>query len=313
MDTRHLRAFLRIADAGSISRAAESLGLSQPSLSQQVLRLEDEVGAPLFRRSARGIALTEAGRVFQEHARQILRGSEQAVEDLRGLTGEAAGEVILALPWSISRIAGLTLVEAFRRHAPQVRLRLVEALTGQIRGWLDQAKVDLGVLHDLGPIRHLSTRELAREELFLAGPAGLYGSAAEPVVVDPSVLNGLPLVLPGEPHGLRQVIERECRRVGQSPEVAVDLDAIAHIGPLVARGGLATIAPLPVLAEGLANGSLSVARIGEGGLHRQLCLARNAGRVVTHASVRAEELFTRVLARLAENGLWQAQPAEGLR
>jgi LysR family nitrogen assimilation transcriptional regulator len=313
METRYLKAFLKIADTGSISRAAESLGIAQPSLSQQLLRLEDEVGTALFRRTARGVTLTEAGRVFQEHARQILCGTEQAVEDLRGLSGEATGEVIVAVPWTISQIAAVTLVEAFRRHAPLVRLRLVEALTGQIRGWLDSGKIDLGVLHDLGPIRHLSTRPLAVEELFLAGPAGRYGTAEDPVTIEPAHLAGMPLVLPGQPHGLRQVIEHECSALHLMPSVALELDAIGHIGALVARGECATIAPLPVLAGELAVGTISLARIGENGMHRRLCLARNAGQVVTHASVRAEELFTRVLARLIEKGEWRAVAAEGLR
>src|SRR6185437_7647292 len=103
VDTRHLRAFLKIADTSSISRAAESLGISQPTLSQQLLRLEDEVGAGLFRRTARGVTLTDAGRILQEHARQLLRGTEQAIEDVRQFKSDVTGEVILAVPYSISR------------------------------------------------------------------------------------------------------------------------------------------------------------------------------------------------------------------
>lgn len=309
MDTRHLKAFLKIADTGSISRAAESLGIAQPSLSQQLLRLEDEVGTALFRRTPRGVALTEAGRVFQEHARQILQASDRAVEDLRGLTGEASGEVTLAVPWSISRIAGLALIEAFARHAPLVRFRLVEATTGQIRGWLDDGKVDLGILHDLGPIRQLSLLPLAREELVLAGPAGRFPPGA---VVQPEALAGLALVAPGQPHGLRQVIEREAARLGVELTVTLDLDVMAHVAPLVAAGRHALV-PRPVVAEALAAGEVSIARIGAGGMHRRLCLARNAGKVVTHASARCEHLAITVLAELIARGVWLAEPAEALR
>lgn len=69
METWHLKAFLKIAETGSISRASESLGVAQPSLSQQLVRLEEEVGVALFQRTARGVTLTEAGRLFQQHAR----------------------------------------------------------------------------------------------------------------------------------------------------------------------------------------------------------------------------------------------------
>ncbi len=106
METRYLRSFLKIAETGSITRAADSLGISQPSLSQQLLRLEDEVGVSLFSRTARGVTLTEPGRRFLSHARSIIEGVNSACEDIR-LSGEdAVGEVILAAPYSISRLAG---------------------------------------------------------------------------------------------------------------------------------------------------------------------------------------------------------------
>src|ERR671912_2845649 len=92
LDTRYLRSFLRTAELGSISRAAVSLGLAQPSLSQQLLRLEDEVGFQLFHRTARGVIITEVGRVFRERARQILFSAEQAIQDARHLKEEASGQ-----------------------------------------------------------------------------------------------------------------------------------------------------------------------------------------------------------------------------
>ena len=70
MDTRYLTSFVKVAETGSISRAAFSLGLSQPSLSQQIMRVEGEVGLPLFRRTTRGVLLTDAGRIFLDHARR---------------------------------------------------------------------------------------------------------------------------------------------------------------------------------------------------------------------------------------------------
>ena len=88
MDARLLRTFLKTIELGSISRAADALGVAQPSLSQQILRLEDEVGAKLLRRTARGVATTEAGRIFEEHARHILRTIDQALEDIRQLSNE---------------------------------------------------------------------------------------------------------------------------------------------------------------------------------------------------------------------------------
>lgn len=313
METRHLKSFLKIADMGSISRAAESLGIAQPSLSQQLLRLEDELHFSLFRRNARGVTLTEAGRIFQEHARNILRNTELAIEDIRELTAEPSGAVILAVPYSISKLAGVKLVEAFLRHAPQIAFRLDEAFTGQIRGWLETGKVDIGILHDLGPLRHLSSRRLASEELFLIGPAGTYGNLNTMPDVAAGTLAGLPMILPGPPHGLRQVIDQETTRLGISLTMRLDIDAMMHIPDLVAAGHGYSILPLPVVNDALAAGKISIARIEHGAIRRTLCLVRNSNQIVTHASVRCEDLIIKVLSRLIEKGLWLAEPDVALR
>lgn len=313
MDTRHLRSFLKVADTGSITRAAESLDIAQASLSQQILRLESELGFELLRRSPRGVTLTEAGRVFQEHARQILRSAEQAVDDGRKFKSEPTGEVILAVPYSINKVAAVPLVETFLSHAPGLRVRLVEALTGQIRGWLDAGKVDLGLLHDLGPIRNLTARRLAYEELFLVGPAGRFGRLDAMPDIPLRDLAEVPLILPGLPHGLRQVIDQEAARVGVSLNVRLDIDAMWVIPELIADQVGCSILPLPAVTDALIANRVSVARIGGGAIRRTLCLTRNSAELVTHASVRCEDLTVKVLARLIEKGVWRAEADPTLR
>ena len=313
MDTRHLRSFLKIAETRSISRAAVSLGIAQASLSQQLLRLEDEVGSSLFRRTARGVTLTETGRIFQEQARQILRLTELSIESARQLTAESRGAVILAVPYSISKLAGVTLVEAFRRRAPQISFRLVEAFTGQIRGWLEAGKVDLGILHQLGPFRHLSSRRLATEELFLIGPPDRYGRLDKMPDVPITELATLPMILPGLPHGLRQFIDQETERLGAAVSVHQEIDAMAHIATLVARGHGYSILPLPAVTDALAAGQVSIARIQQGAMRRTLCLVRNSNQVLTHASISCEDLTIKVLSRLIEKGVWVAEVDAALR
>jgi LysR family nitrogen assimilation transcriptional regulator len=308
MDTRHLRSFLRIAELRSISRAAESLGIAQPSLSQQVLRLEDEVGFKLFRRTPRGVMLTEAGRIFQEHARNILRSIEQAQEDMRQLTVEAAGQVVFAMPPSISKLIGVPLIEAVIAHAPHVSLRLVEAFSGTIFGWLDTAKIDLGILHDRGSLRRLSARRLVSEEMFLIGPAGRFGDSVDDApAIPPQALADLPLIAPGPQHGLRTFLDREAAQLGFTYRISHEIDAVGNIAALVAAGHGFSILPLPAVAEDIAAGRLSVARIGEGTMRRTLHVVRNPTQVVTHASVVVEDLTVRIMAELIDSGRWQAR------
>lgn len=310
METRYLRSFLKIAETGSITRAADALGIAQPSLSQQLLRLEDEMGVPLFHRTARGVTLTNSGRLLQEHARQILQVVDVAVEDLRHLDNDPVGEVILAVPHSISRMAGIALFEAMVVRAPRVKFRLVEAMTAQIWSWLELGKVDLGILNYLGPRRNLSFRSLACEELFLVGPAGRFGGRENTPDVSMSDLADLPMILPGLPHGLRQLIDHETARYGVALQVHRDMDVLAHMGSLIGAGHGYSILPLSIVADHLASGQVSVARIEGGVIRRTLAFVRNSTALVTHASVRCEDVVFDVLGDLMEKGMWRAAPEE---
>lgn len=308
MDTRHLRAFLKIADTRSISRAADALGIAQPSLSQQLLRLEDEVGFKLFRRTARGVTLTEAGRIFQEHARQILRDSEQALADVRQLKAVAGGPVVLAVPHTVCKLIGLALVEALAKDAPDIQLRLMEAFGPAIRHGLETGTIDIGVLHDRTPQRHLTTRKLVSEEVFLIGPPGRFGaSAAEAPSVAPAELDDFPLITPGDQHDLRFFLDREAARIGFAYRLAMEIEAVGLVAELVSRGRGYTVLPLPAVEDELAAGKLSIARLGDGSLRRTLCVVRNRAKVVTQASVHVEDLMTRLMAGLIDSGRWDAR------
>lgn len=308
MDTRHLRSFLKIADTRSISRAADALGIAQPSLSQQLLRLEDEVGFKLFRRTARGVTLTEAGRVFQEHARQILRDSEQALADVRQLKAVASGQVVLAVPHTVCKLIGLQLIEALAKDAPDIQLRLMEAFGPAIRHGLDTGTIDIGVLHDRTPQRHLTARKLVSEEIFMVGPPGRFGaSVAEAPAVSPAELDGFPLITPGDQHDLRFFLDREAARLGFAYRLAMEIEAVGLLVELVSRGQGFTVLPLPAVEDELAAGRVSIARLGDGSVRRTLCVVRNRAQVVTQASVFVEDLMARLMARLIESGRWDAR------
>lgn len=305
MDTRQLHAFLKIAEARSISRAAEVLGIAQPSLSQQLLRLEDEVGFQLFRRNARGVTLTEAGRVFQEHARQILHDTDQALADVRQLnTSAVSGEVVLAVPHTICKLIGLDLIETLTDTAPQIRLKLVEAFGPTIRADLEVGSIDIGVLHDRNLPRHLSARKLVSEELFIVGPAGRFDEGG---ILSPAELDGFDLITPGDQLDLRLFLDREAARFGFSYRLLMEVEAVDLLIDLVSRGRGYSVLPLPAVEQQLAQGRVSVARLGDGSLRRTLCVVRNRAQVVTHASVYVEDLMCGIIARLIAEGRWDAR------
>jgi LysR family transcriptional regulator, nitrogen assimilation regulatory protein len=304
VDTAHLKAFLRIADTGSISRASDSLGVTQPSLSQLLLRLEEEIGFRLFNRTARGVTLTEAGLVFQERARRLLHDAEQAISDARQLRDEVRGAVMFAMPPSMAQLLGATLVETLAEQAPLIELRIIEAFSGAIRGWIEAEKIDLGLLYDLGPLRHLTLRRLASDELYLAGPPKRFGTRAKPAKLPFAALAGEKLAAPGPQHGLRQLLEREASLAGVTLQIRYEIDSLAVTTDLVAQGACLTVLPHCALAPLADAGRLSLARIGGADIRRTLSLVRNPSHVLTHASVRVEATLLRVMAQKIADGSW---------
>ncbi|CAN7663217.1 LysR family transcriptional regulator [Phenylobacterium sp. LjRoot225] len=305
MDTRQLRNFLKIAETGSITRAADALGVAQPSLSQQVLRLEDEVGFKLFRRTTRGVTTTPAGDILQKHARQMLEIAEHAVEEMREGQEEARAKVVLAMPFSISRLLAMPLAEAAMEETPAVSLRVREAFSGPIRAMLLEGAVDLGLLYDVEPLDPFVVKRLAREELYLIGPAGKLAASSH---VPLSELGALPMILPGPAHGLRTALDQEAERLGVRLKIASEIDTLEHIVRLVVDRRGYSILPLSAIESELCSGAISAAQI-DGGFGRTLCLARLPGAATTDASRRIEALVIRLLEGLMAKGRWLATPA----
>lgn len=146
MDIRQLRYFIAIAEEGSLSAAAQRLGVAQPALSQHVIALEGRLDVRLLERSSRGVTLTEPGAVLLAHARGVLAAVEATVEAVRQAGAEPQGEVAFGLPSSIASVLSVPLAETVRLELPKVRLRVIDAMSGFIQGWLEDQSIDLGML-----------------------------------------------------------------------------------------------------------------------------------------------------------------------
>jgi LysR family nitrogen assimilation transcriptional regulator len=311
VDEHQLRCFLAIAEFGSVSRAAAQIDVSQPALSQILLRLEDELRIKLFERTSRGVTPTDAGRIFQEHARNILKDMQRAREEVHGRDPLANVTVAVGLPGSISMLLATRLVIAAREALAGISVRLDEAASGHIREWLEDGSLELGVLHHVEGLRHLSARRLAVEDLLLVGPPGRFGPPDRHGIAEGKITllatEARPLILPSRRHGLRQFLEREAEAQGVGLEIGVELDALVHIKTLVATGFGCSILSHSAVQQDLAAGRLSAVRLIRPALRRSIYLVRNPSRVVTRASVRVEDLMVSLLKGMVADGTWLAE------
>jgi len=307
-----LRNFLMICKCASITEAADRLGIAQPSLSQQLLRLEDEFGTKLFQRTSRGVAATDAGRLLQEHAHSILRAMNRAREEVHSSERMPHGDVTFGLPSTASQLLGVPLIVAARAKLPMVNLRIRESISASIRRWLEDGRAELGILYDAEGARHLSAKPIARETLLLVGPPGQFGPvdgrgiAVTPVT--PEFLGTCSLVVPSVGHGLRRLIDLRTDAGRIELNVAIEIDSLPHIKTLVSSGmGYSLLAHASIGAE-LMSGSLSAALVEGINLGRSVSLVRNPSQTVSRASLEIEDLAVGILNEMMADGRWFAEP-----
>lgn len=171
MDSSLLRAFLETADAGSLSRAARQLGLSQPSLTVQIRRLEEHLETRLFTRHGRGVALTEAGKALYPRARRIL-DDMRATEDL--VRREGAEGTSTLVVGAIPTVAPYVLPDALRRlraRQSAVRVELREDYSAVLAKLLLDGALDVAIAALPYSFEHLDTEVLGRDPLIVAVPA----------------------------------------------------------------------------------------------------------------------------------------------
>ena len=240
MELRQLRYFVRVVELGSMSRAALDLNLVQSALSQQISRLEGELSARLLQRTRKGVTPTEAGMAFFREAQLALRHAEQAGRAAR--QARLSGTVSVGLAPTTAAVLGLPLMHAMRERYPDVRLHMVESLSGHLTQMLNARQLDLAVLFETDAARRWSVTPLLEETLYLIrSRRGLPPNAA--ATVSMAELGALPLILPTGPHGLRSTLDAAFARAGLRPVLAAEIDSLALLMDAVDAGLGATLQP----------------------------------------------------------------------
>lgn len=172
MDLRQLRYFVAVAERGGFGAAASALNVAQSALSRHIKLLEHELGGALFERGARGVAVTESGKVLLARGRWLLGALDDIKAEVLTENREPGGTVRLGAPSSLADIFYAPLARLFAERFPRVRLELSDGLTEEMTDRLLRTELDLAVVTAPRPNDHLDYETLVIEKVFLIGPPG---------------------------------------------------------------------------------------------------------------------------------------------
>ena len=233
MDFRQLKYFTMVAEAKSFTRAAELSELAQPALSNQMLKLEEELQEQLFLRHSRGIELTDAGRRLLSHARTILHQVDVAVEDVRGARDEPEGLVRVGMPRSMGEILAVKLLQEARRRAPAMSVRIVEHFSESLYALLLERELDIALtFYSTENSVRVIAELISLQRLSLISPVNSDLSAADQIALSSAI--ELPLILGSPPHVVRKLLTAAAMENGTLPNVVHEIqfpaDDVEHGG-----------------------------------------------------------------------------------
>ena len=291
MDTRRLYSFVKIVDAGSITRAADILRIAQPALSQQVSALETQFKQQLLIRSKRGVAPTEAGRALYRHAQLILRQVDQAHAAVSVSGNAPAGSVSVGLaPYSTGAALALPLLQAVREHYPNILLHINENFGGVISEAIMTGRMDMAFIYDAGPIRGVHFEPMRTEHLFLiAAPSIAPASTADEVSV--SELRDVGLLLPSRIHTIRQVVDTAFQKASLDPKVVGEIESVLTLVSAIHAGVGATVLPWSAASAIIDVQNLVVRRIVDPEIEVKLSLCTSEPQPLSEPALAVHDLF----------------------
>lgn len=240
MQFRHLRYFVKVVEAGSFSRAAETIHVAQPALSQQIAQLEEQLGVELLQRTTRGIKPTAAGDVLYREASAILLQMEQLAGIVRGGDGEIDGVVNVGVSSTLLATLPVAFLSAAKAAYPQVTIRLAITDSPTLKARVEAHTLDLAFVFEDEFVSTFSRMPLFRQRLYLVPCQPVSGSGG---TIGVEHLGERPLVLPTSANITRTAINRVFAAAGVSPNVVAEIDVVANMLAAVRNGIGDTILP----------------------------------------------------------------------
>ncbi|MBL0421855.1 LysR family transcriptional regulator [Ramlibacter sp. AW1] len=283
MHIQDLKLFLEVAEAGSFTRVAAQRQTVQSHISRQIGDLEKACGSPLFRRTGRGVTLTEFGLHVAQRVRPWLQESDELFADIRETSRVPMGEVRVGILPSAAHPLMTAVFARLHRDYPRILLNIREGQGGELDAMLDAGAVDMAILFRYEKPSTPDERLLATASTYLVSSPGL--SLTLPDTVDFRRLEGLPLVLPRRPAHWRSILDETARSKGFHLHAAAEADSLTLQRELIAQHKhlYALLGPFSVSSD-IRLGRLQAAKVIAPDLKRYVTLARPRQGQLTQAS-----------------------------
>lgn len=300
MELRQLRYFVRIIETGSMGSAAQDLDIGVSALSQQMSRLENELAIRLLQRTSRGVTPTNAGLAFYSQAQLALRHADDAI--LAAREARLSGHVSVGMAPSTASILGIPFIHAMQENYADVRLHVVESLSGNLERMINTRQIDLAVVFQKDKILRWSARPILEEQLFLIGSHALLAALPDNPITREQ-LAGIPLIMPSQGHGLRGRLDAVCQEHALNVEIVAEIDGLALLMRAVRDGLGATLQPGAAISH-LDNDALRVIGVHNPVLSRPNFLVSLSDDELTPAGLAARVVLTKVMRQLVDAGEW---------
>jgi DNA-binding transcriptional LysR family regulator len=233
--------------------------MAQSALSRHISQLETLVGCRLFHRTGRGVTLTEIGQTALPRAKLMLQAAGQLVDDMLAQRGQPSGSVTLGLLPALSRPLVSRILKRTQASYPDIRLKAVEAYSGEVESMLADGRIDIGIFN-----RYRPRQREAREAVFSA-PLYLVGKPGSPALARSELrfnaIGGLPLVLPAWPNGMRSYFDEICNRRNLKLNIALEVTSGTLIRDVLLNCDVYSVLPYHAIADEVRAGQLVIARI----------------------------------------------------
>lgn len=306
MDFRQLKYFVQIVDSGSLAKASRQLFIAQPALSQQIAKLEAEVGKPLLVRTSKGVTPTEHGTALHQHARFMLRQLEQALSIARQEPGTVHGMVSVGLAATTVCAVGIPFMRRIRERFPGIVLNVVEGMSGHLAQMMQLGQLDLCILFSRDAASDLPSEPLVAEELFVMLPTSSALVAPGRTELSVEEIAELPLILPTSMHGLRRRVTAEFEQRNLATRVVAEIDSLSLLMACVREGMGATIKPMSAaLLEGEMRKDWRTLAFSDASMKRQNFLYSVIPERLSLAAAAVRTELKETIKQLVQSGTWQ--------